>query len=84
MAALKVLGGVLAAAAAASEAVPHDSATKPNIVWVMSDDMGWGEPGAYPSTGHGGLRISTPHVARPTIWVPDGTSERYKARVLWC
>jgi arylsulfatase A-like enzyme len=61
MAALKVLGGVLAAAAA-SEAVPHDSATKPNIVWVMSDDMGWGEPGAYPSTGHGGLRISTPHL----------------------
>ena len=26
----------------------------------MSDDMGWGEPGAFPSTGHAGTRISTP------------------------
>jgi arylsulfatase A len=31
-------------------------------VWVMSDDMGWGEPGAYPSTGHNGMRISTPNL----------------------
>lgn len=28
----------------------------------MSDDMGWGEPGPYPSTGHDGLRISTPNL----------------------
>ena len=37
------------------------SKTKPNIIWVMSDDMGWGEPGLYPSTSEHG-RISTPNL----------------------
>lgn len=38
---------------------PHDA--RPNIVWVMSDDLGWGEPGLYPSTSPHG-RIATPHL----------------------
>ena len=30
---------------------------KPNIVWIMADDMGWGEPELYPSTSeHGRIR----------------------------
>merc|ERR1719389_1126041 len=33
--------------------------SKPNIVWVMADDLGWGEPGLYPSTSPNG-RIDTP------------------------
>lgn len=38
---------------------PHDA--RPNIVWVMSDDLGWGEPGLYPSTSPHG-RIDTPNL----------------------
>ena len=35
--------------------------TKPNIIFVMADDMGWGEPGAYPAGSiHG--RIATPNL----------------------
>ena len=37
------------------------AAEKPNIIWVMSDDMGWGEVGLYPAGSiHG--RIATPHL----------------------
>eukprot|EP01060_Flectonema_neradi_P004887 TRINITY_DN1320_c0_g1_i2.p1 TRINITY_DN1320_c0_g1~~TRINITY_DN1320_c0_g1_i2.p1 ORF type:complete len:498 (+),score=132.82 TRINITY_DN1320_c0_g1_i2:47-1495(+) len=37
------------------------AAAKPNIVWVMSDDMGWGEVGLYPAGSiHG--RIATPNL----------------------
>ena len=35
--------------------------SKPNIIWVMADDMGWGEPGLYPSTSQHG-RITTPNL----------------------
>lgn len=34
---------------------------RPNLIWIMADDMGWGEPGLYPSTSPHG-RISTPHL----------------------
>lgn len=34
---------------------------RPNIVWVMADDLGWGEPGLFPSTSAHG-RISTPNL----------------------
>jgi len=45
--------GALGVAAAA--------AAKPNIVWIMADDLGWGEPSAYPAGSKHG-RISTPHL----------------------
>lgn len=33
----------------------------PNIVWIMSDDLGWGEVGVYPAgSAHG--RIATPNL----------------------
>ena len=35
--------------------VPH------GIAWIMADDLGWGEPGAFPSTSPHG-RIATPHL----------------------
>lgn len=37
-------------------AVHHD---RPNIIWVMADDLGWGELGLYPSSSAHG-RIATP------------------------
>eukprot|EP01062_Namystynia_karyoxenos_P067748 TRINITY_DN617_c0_g1_i2.p1 TRINITY_DN617_c0_g1~~TRINITY_DN617_c0_g1_i2.p1 ORF type:complete len:470 (+),score=114.27 TRINITY_DN617_c0_g1_i2:76-1485(+) len=51
--------GVLPLAAAAAAGAP----LRPNIVWIMSDDLGWGEPGLYPSTSPHG-RISTPNLDR--------------------
>ena len=51
---LLVTGGVAAAAAAPP---------KPNIVWIMADDLGWGEPSAYPAGSKHG-RISTPNLKK--------------------
>ena len=33
----------------------------PNIVWIMADDMGFGEVGSFPATSAVG-RIRTPHL----------------------
>eukprot|EP00930_Biecheleria_cincta_P026429 TRINITY_DN18630_c0_g1_i1.p1 TRINITY_DN18630_c0_g1~~TRINITY_DN18630_c0_g1_i1.p1 ORF type:complete len:498 (-),score=97.03 TRINITY_DN18630_c0_g1_i1:377-1870(-) len=39
--------------------VGRAATSRPNIVWIMADDLGWGEPGLYPSeSAHG--RIATP------------------------
>jgi arylsulfatase A-like enzyme len=35
--------------------------SRPNIIWIMADDMGWGEPQVYPSISPHG-RISTPNL----------------------
>lgn len=32
---------------------------RPNIIWIMADDMGWGDPGCY-----GQQHIQTPHIDR--------------------
>ena len=38
-------------------------AKSPNIIWIMSDDMGWGEPENFPSTSPHGT-LSTPNLAK--------------------
>ena len=48
---------LLSAATPSFTAPAHPS----GIIWVMADDLGWGEPGAYPSTSPHG-RIATPHL----------------------
>ena len=37
------------------------AAPRPNIIWVMADDLGWGEVGVFPCTSEHG-RIATPHL----------------------
>jgi len=51
-----VLTALLVVAAGAANA-----AHRPNVVWIMADDLGWGEPGLYPSTSPHG-RIATPNL----------------------
>ena len=34
---------------------------RPNIIWIMADDLGWGEVGLYPAHSKHG-RIRTPHL----------------------
>jgi len=39
------------------------SSRRPNIIWVMADDLGWGELGAFPATPPAGRpRLATPHL----------------------
>lgn len=39
------------------------SAVRPNVIWIMADDLGWGEVGLYPAeSAHG--RIATPNLDR--------------------
>ena len=53
--ALIIAAGLLSAAGVA----PLDGRERPNIVWIMADDLGWGELGCY---GQG--IIETPHIDR--------------------
>lgn len=36
---------------------------RPNVIWIMADDLGWGEVGLYPSSSPHG-RIATPNLDR--------------------
>mmetsp|Transcript_64912 Transcript_64912/g.152677 ORF Transcript_64912/g.152677 Transcript_64912/m.152677 type:complete len:485 (+) Transcript_64912:28-1482(+) len=38
-----------------------DPPQRPNVVWIMADDLGWGEVGLYPANSSHG-RISTPNL----------------------
>ena len=50
-----VLASLSAMTSFSAPPVPH------GIAWIMADDLGWGEPGAFPSTSPHG-RIATPHL----------------------
>jgi len=51
----------LIAAATAAAAAAGSNAPRPNIIWIMSDDLGVGEIGLYPSDNPHG-QIETPHL----------------------
>jgi len=53
-------GAALLVSCAASAELRAEDA-KPNIIWIMADDLGWGEVGLFPSTSQYG-RIATPHL----------------------
>ena len=40
------------------------AAPRPNIVWIMADDLGVGEPGAFPNAHPNHGRLATPHLDR--------------------
>jgi arylsulfatase A-like enzyme len=46
-------------AAAAAPIAAAQTLRRPNIVWIMADDMGWGDPGCY-----GQQHIQTPNIDR--------------------
>jgi arylsulfatase A-like enzyme len=50
------------AAQAKLEAFIKKTGTRPNILWFMIDDMGWGEPGCY--GGGDAVGAATPHMDR--------------------
>ena len=49
----------VALAVALSAAAPAQDASRPNIVYILADDLGWGELGSY-----GQEKIETPHLDR--------------------
>ncbi|MDA1264945.1 MAG: arylsulfatase, partial [Planctomycetota bacterium] len=58
--ACSLLSALLFAACASTPAAPRELvASRPNIVFVLSDDMGWNQPGF-----HGGDAALTPHLDR--------------------
>merc|ERR1719443_1973978 len=50
-------------AASAQDMFLSAKTEKPNIVFVMADDLGWGEVGLYPANSPNG-RIATPNLDR--------------------
>ena len=45
----------------AMSTTPRSMSLKPNIVWIMADDLGWGEVGLYPANSKHG-RLRTPYL----------------------
>ena len=45
---------------------------RPNFVFIMADDMGWGEVGSYPGGSHGNVTIATPNLDK--LFVKEGLS----------
>ena len=49
---------------AAIAVVASARAAQPNILWIMADDLGWGEPGTARGVASPHGRIATPHIDR--------------------
>ncbi len=58
MRSVRLFCGLAVLAACGGEA-PEPGSSKPNIVWIMADDLGYGDLGAYGQT-----QIQTPHLDR--------------------
>ena len=58
-------------------------AKQPNFVWIMADDLGWGEVGSYPGGSHGGVSIATPNLDK--LFVEEGLSfsNAYAGYTVW-
>lgn len=54
-----ILSALAALAAAPAFATPTPGARRPNIIFILADDMGYGNPSVY-----GSLKISTPNIDR--------------------